>query len=196
MDWLKVVLSGFCGQNPLHSFFINGKQLFLCARCSGIYWGVISFYILYLIKRIIPKKTIFYFVLALFINLIYFIFRIAFLFPYNKITVFSLGLFLGIFFGSAILYNLNVERGYIDILEFISLYLFAFVLYIVIVFIFKLFFVINIIFFITLFITAFLIFLGILRNGLNIYGIKLYIITFILSSIFVFYKLILKLLNV
>ena len=36
-----LVGTGICHQYPSHSFFVNGQQLPLCARCTGIYLGAL-----------------------------------------------------------------------------------------------------------------------------------------------------------
>ena len=39
LDILHLLGAGVCGQVPSHSFFVGGRQLPLCARCTGIYLG-------------------------------------------------------------------------------------------------------------------------------------------------------------
>lgn len=41
LKYIGLLLSGVCHQFPQHSFFVAGKQLPLCARCSGTYLGAL-----------------------------------------------------------------------------------------------------------------------------------------------------------
>ncbi|MFQ5814441.1 MAG: DUF2085 domain-containing protein [Anaerolineae bacterium] len=41
MDILNLFGAGVCGQLPSHSFIIGGRQLPLCARCTGTYLGAL-----------------------------------------------------------------------------------------------------------------------------------------------------------
>jgi len=41
LDILSLFGAGVCGQIPSHSFIIGGRQLPLCARCTGTYLGVL-----------------------------------------------------------------------------------------------------------------------------------------------------------
>lgn len=41
LDILRLLGAGVCGQIPSHSFIIGGRQLPLCARCTGTYLGAL-----------------------------------------------------------------------------------------------------------------------------------------------------------
>jgi len=41
LDILTLLGAGVCGQIPSHSFIISGRQLPLCARCTGTYLGAL-----------------------------------------------------------------------------------------------------------------------------------------------------------
>jgi uncharacterized membrane protein len=41
LDILSIFGGGVCGQIPSHSFFIGGRHLPLCARCTGTYLGAL-----------------------------------------------------------------------------------------------------------------------------------------------------------
>ena len=52
LDILSLLGAGVCGQIPGHSFTIGGRQLPLCARCTGTYLGaLLGFWGLVVLKR-------------------------------------------------------------------------------------------------------------------------------------------------
>ena len=52
LDILTLFGAGVCGQIPSHSFIIGGRQLPLCARCTGTYLGaLLGFWGLAVLKR-------------------------------------------------------------------------------------------------------------------------------------------------
>ncbi len=52
LDILSLLGAGVCGQIPSHSFIIGGRQLPLCARCTGTYLGaLLGFWGLAVLKR-------------------------------------------------------------------------------------------------------------------------------------------------
>ena len=54
-----------CHQNPERSFFIGNTQLFLCARCTGIYLSIIAIILLYPLISIKQTYRILYSFLAI-----------------------------------------------------------------------------------------------------------------------------------
>lgn len=93
-----------CHQLPDRSFFINGEQLPLCSRCTGIYLGIFITLTFYFFTRFIRHKKPSYpphliigvisiiFVLLLVFNAISPLFNI----PTNNILRFITGIFFGI----------------------------------------------------------------------------------------------------
>jgi uncharacterized membrane protein len=52
LDILDLLGAGVCGQIPSHSFIIGGRQLPLCARCTGTYLGaLLGFWGLAVLRR-------------------------------------------------------------------------------------------------------------------------------------------------
>jgi uncharacterized membrane protein len=52
LDILTLLGAGVCGQIPSHSFIIGGRQLPLCARCTGTYLGaLLGFWGLAVLRR-------------------------------------------------------------------------------------------------------------------------------------------------
>ena len=52
LDILTLFGGGVCGQIPSHSFVIGGRQLPLCARCTGTYLGILlGFLVLAALRR-------------------------------------------------------------------------------------------------------------------------------------------------
>jgi uncharacterized membrane protein len=52
LDILTLLGAGVCGQIPSHSFIIGGRQLPLCARCTGTYLGaLLGFWGLVVLRR-------------------------------------------------------------------------------------------------------------------------------------------------
>ena len=52
LDILSLFGGGVCGQIPSHSFIIGGRQLPLCARCTGTYLGaLLGFLVLAALRR-------------------------------------------------------------------------------------------------------------------------------------------------
>jgi len=52
LDILSLFGAGVCGQIPSHSFIIGGRQLPLCARCTGTYLGaLLGFWGLAVLRR-------------------------------------------------------------------------------------------------------------------------------------------------
>ncbi len=55
---LKKIYSSVCYQDDLKTFTVSGERLFVCIRCTGIYFGalVFSFFSIFLKKIRISKK--------------------------------------------------------------------------------------------------------------------------------------------
>lgn len=47
-----------CHQLPERSFFLLGKQLPVCARCTGIYLGALAGVLIYPVKRFVASKKL------------------------------------------------------------------------------------------------------------------------------------------
>jgi len=56
-ELLYIISYALCAQNPSHSFFYQGMQLPLCARCTGTYLGFLVIFIFWLWSK--KKKNYF-----------------------------------------------------------------------------------------------------------------------------------------
>lgn len=74
-DKLFSLLSAICHQNPQRSFFWGDVQFILCARCTGIYLGVLFTLILCPLVKVNVSLSFLYLILfcVLIINMITFI---------------------------------------------------------------------------------------------------------------------------
>jgi hypothetical protein len=158
-DVIKYILSGFCSHNSFHCF----EHLYLCARCSGIYIGIFTFFIKYFFDKVSGKRYLIQFIGFILLNIFYWIASILFHLSYNKVVIFFLGLPLGFAFGGTVIYNLHSkrEKHSYNILFDLSFILMAFFVFFFILFSLRWFLSINIIFVIILVTTLFLIFKGI-----------------------------------
>jgi len=158
-DVIKYILSGFCSHNSLHCF----EHLYLCARCSGIYIGIFTFFIKYLFDRVSGKRYLVQFIGFILLNILYWITSILLHLSYNKVVIFFLGLPLGFAFGGTVIYNFHrkKENHSYNILFDLSFILTAFFVFFFVLFSLTQFLLINIIFVIILVTTLFLIFKGI-----------------------------------
>lgn len=193
IELLRITFSGFCAQDPLHSFYIGLNQLLLCARCSGIYFGIFAFFIFYLLTRSRGKFLLINFIIALVVNFIYFLIMKIFNYPYNKFLTFLFGNYLGFFFGGTIIYNLYWDKnGRADPYKMFYSLFFSISLFIIIVFILKWYLLINIFFLFILLTSIFLILYSILKRGFRIKTIYAVTTGIILTLLMTFYKLIVR----
>jgi uncharacterized membrane protein len=92
---LKKIYSPFCHQLPAKTLLINNQTLFVCSRCSGIYYGalLISFVSIFIFKSIkIDIKLLYAAILILILDIIFYSINI---YSYSKTTAFLTGLFFG-----------------------------------------------------------------------------------------------------
>jgi uncharacterized membrane protein len=102
--FLKMMYSTVCHQNTLKSFSCNNTTLLVCARCTGIYLGVLvtSFVILFTL-RVLRIKTIYLLLFSFPMLADVILYSIGF-YHYNKI----IASITGFLFGSVVfLYILN-----------------------------------------------------------------------------------------
>jgi uncharacterized membrane protein len=93
--FVKHIYSLICHQEDLKSFSINGRQLFVCSRCSGIYTGsfISSLFLLFTLKQFQLKKIFLWIApIPMFIDVLFLRFH---LYEYNKMVSMITGLFLG-----------------------------------------------------------------------------------------------------
>ncbi|MCD6578351.1 DUF2085 domain-containing protein, partial [bacterium] len=158
IEILRITFSGFCSQDPFHSFSIGIDKLLLCVRCSGIYFGALAFFIYYLLTKSRSKHYLVNFIIAIFINFIFFLLMKFLNLPYNKFIVFLLGNYLGFFFGGTIIFNLYWDKkGNFNISKMLISTFISMSLFILIVFVFRWYLFINLIFIFILLIAVFII---------------------------------------
>jgi len=92
---LKFFYSPVCHQNPTKSFACNGFQLMVCARCFGIYIGLLISNVL-IFTNFLPKIKLNYLFLSSFPMIFDIILYQFELYSYNKIV----SLITGIIFGT------------------------------------------------------------------------------------------------
>lgn len=85
--------STVCHQNPDKSFFYNGLQLLVCARCFGIYCGaLLSAFIILLNDLKIPIKFLFFSLTLIATDILFY--QLNF-YSYNKIISMTTGIVFG-----------------------------------------------------------------------------------------------------
>jgi len=91
---LKLFYTPVCHQNPEKSFVCNGFQLLVCARCLGIYLGVLISNALIIINFTPPIKLGYIFLssLPMIIDIIFYQFGV---YSYNKIIALITGISFG-----------------------------------------------------------------------------------------------------
>ncbi len=109
---LKRVYGIVCHQRIAKTFFIKGHRLFVCARCTGIYFGAlaISLLSLFFFKKIsFGIKLLYVSIIPMLADVIFTTLRI---YSYVKFIAFGTGLF----FGSVVfIYILaSIENNFLD----------------------------------------------------------------------------------
>ncbi len=99
--FLERYFSGFCSQDAAHTFFSGCRHMYLCARCSGIYFGAFIFFLGTLIVRKRQNKQMLYFLFFLLINIIHAVLQRLLHWQYSLHTVFILGHLTGYYFAGA-----------------------------------------------------------------------------------------------
>lgn len=93
--FIKKLYTNVCHQDTQKCISINGKQLLVCSRCFGLYFGALIFSSLSLFLKLDPKGTFKYFILSLFIMFIdIFSYKIG-LYSYSKYIASLTGIFSG-----------------------------------------------------------------------------------------------------
>lgn len=93
---LNLIYSKFCHQDSAKSFYINGNSLLVCARCTGIYLGILAGIFSLLCLNIKFKiETIKPLILLSLPMLLDVTFYNIGLYGYSKIIAFSTGLLFG-----------------------------------------------------------------------------------------------------
>jgi uncharacterized membrane protein len=94
--FINLVYSPVCHQQHVKALEINGENLLVCARCSGIYFGLFLFTLTSLLFS--PKiKNGFYLLIAAAIFMIFDVVLTTFgFYDYSKFLAFSTGVILGI----------------------------------------------------------------------------------------------------
>ena len=95
--YLKILYSHVCHQQPEKTLSIEGHNLLVCSRCTGIYLGSLLSSLILLFVSVIKVSKIKYFIFATILMLIDVILYSIGVYSYSK----ELALFSGILFGIA-----------------------------------------------------------------------------------------------
>lgn len=107
---LKKAYTNVCHQESYKCIAIGGKQFLVCARCLGIYTGVVIFSFVSIFTRIIPKHIVRMIVISIVLILADILFYNTGLYGYSKIIGFGTGLFSG---SVTFIYILNEFDNYL-----------------------------------------------------------------------------------
>lgn len=90
---LKIFYSNVCHQNESKLIFINGNHFLVCARCTGIYFGVLFSILSFpLLKNSLYKITTSFLSLAFLLMISDVLFYQIGIYSYSKIISFSTGI--------------------------------------------------------------------------------------------------------
>ena len=107
---IKKVYSNVCHQESYKLIAIGGHQFLVCARCLGIYTGVLIFSFVSIFIKIIPKHIIKLIIISFIMILADILFYTAGLYGYSKYVAFGTGLFSG---SVTFIYILNEFENYL-----------------------------------------------------------------------------------
>ena len=93
--FLNKFYSLVCHQNPNKTFILNGNELEVCARCTGIYFGAFLFSILTFVFPVPEIKSKNLLIAGMIPMLIDVVFYSTGIYSYSKAIAFSTGLILG-----------------------------------------------------------------------------------------------------
>jgi uncharacterized membrane protein len=110
MPFIKKAYSNVCHQESYKVIAIGGHQFLVCARCLGIYTGVLIFSFILIFIKIIPKHIIKLIIISIVMIFADIIFYTTGLYGYSKIIAFGTGLFSG---SVTFIYILNELENYL-----------------------------------------------------------------------------------
>ena len=108
--FIKKAYSNVCHQESYKVIDIGGKQFLVCARCLGIYAGVLIFSFVSIFVKIVPKHIIRLIIISVMLIFADILFYITGLYAYSKIIGFWTGLFSG---SITFIYILNEFDNYL-----------------------------------------------------------------------------------
>jgi uncharacterized membrane protein len=108
--FIKKAYSNICHQESYKVIAIGGKQFLVCARCLGIYTGVLIFSFVSIFVKIIPKHIIRLIIISVMLIFADILFYTTGLYEYSKIIGFGTGLFSG---SVTFIYILNEFDNYL-----------------------------------------------------------------------------------
>ena len=108
--FIKKAYSNVCHQESYKVIAIGGHQFLVCARCLGIYTGVLIFSFISIYIRIIPKHIIKLIIISFVMIFADILFYNAGLYGYSKYIAFGTGLFSG---SVTFIYILNEFENYL-----------------------------------------------------------------------------------
>jgi uncharacterized membrane protein len=107
---IKKAYFNICHQESYKVISIAGHQFFVCARCLGIYTGILIFSFASIFMRIIPKHMIMLMIISFVLILADILFYMTGLYGYSKYIGFGTGIFSG---SVTFLYILNELDNYL-----------------------------------------------------------------------------------
>lgn len=107
---IKKAYSNICHQESYKLIEIRGHQFLVCARCLGIYTGVLIFSFISIFIKVIPKHIIKLIIISFVMIFADILFYRTGLYGYSKIIAFGTGLFSG---SVTFIYILNEFDNYL-----------------------------------------------------------------------------------
>jgi uncharacterized membrane protein len=107
---LRHVYSNVCHQESYKVIGICGHQFLVCARCLGIYTGVLLFSFISIFKKIIPRHINMLIIVSVVMILADILFYSTGLYGYSKYIAFGTGIFSG---SVTFIYILNEFENYL-----------------------------------------------------------------------------------
>jgi len=108
--FVKKAFSNVCHQESYKLIVIGGNQFLVCARCLGIYSGVLIFSLVSIFVKIVPKHIIELLIISIVLISADILLYSVGIYHYSKIIAFGTGIFSG---SAAFIYILNEFENYL-----------------------------------------------------------------------------------